>query len=143
MMDAKIKKAIRITAITMFVLLAAMTFISWGVWLKNLPRVSIVHITSGYVPLSPEDAGGLQPYIVPVDALFPVGVMSYAVYAVDTRRGVLGMEEYVTAVIVSIIREDGQYASILPSVELPDFFGMAVARDIDGWVQSGDTVRVR
>jgi len=93
-----------------------------------------------------ENRGPVLDNVVPRDAIFPVGNGDYIVYVIGTRRGLFGPEDYVTAIRVEILRDNGVQASIRAAEytgEENRLEGLTLARDIEGWVQSGDTVWVR
>jgi len=93
-----------------------------------------------------EERGEIQANLVPREAVFYTGNGNYAVYAISTRRGLFGPEDYVIAIRVYILRDNGVLASIHASEDGEEenrLEGLVLAHNIEGWVQNGDTVWVR
>ena len=90
-----------------------------------------------------EDRGEVQRYVVPGDAVFYMGGQGHYVFVVGSRMGILGREDYVSMVNVNVVRDNGQLVAINPVDSWVNLREVKVARDIDGWVMSGDTVWVR
>ena len=89
-----------------------------------------------------EESGTVFPFIAPYDAIFYLGQGNYVVYAINTRRGILGAEDYITAIQIDIIRGNGRLAAI-ESIDDFELGGLTLVRDISGMVSSGDTVWIR
>jgi hypothetical protein len=89
------------------------------------------------------ERGDSYPHVVPLDAVFYTGSQHPVVYAVHSRRGLFGPEDYIAAVSVTVIRENERFAAIEAEDEDISLAGLTLARDIDGWVSDGDTVWVR
>ncbi|MCL2501262.1 MAG: hypothetical protein FWE90_13145 [Defluviitaleaceae bacterium] len=162
------KRIMKIIILSVLAALAVLTFVSRTVYNRNLPRVSIVRVTEDFVPLvliveTPvtecgecgrvfetewmeiEDEGELYPYVVPRDGIFYLGHGQYAVYAVGSRRGYFGPEDYVTVINIDILRLNEKSAAIKVSNASggTELSGAFLARDISGRVNNGDTVWVR
>ena len=88
------------------------------------------------------DEGVIFDYVLPRDAIFHV-MQSTVVYVVRQRRGVLGMEDYVTAVSVNIVQENDTHVAVVPRDEGTNLTDAVLARAIDGVVTSGSVVWVR
>jgi len=86
--------------------------------------------------------GASYNYIVPLDAIFQF-MRDHVVYVIDTRPGPLGPEEYVTMIIVEILRENQTHAAINPSDEGTSLQELRLAINLDGFINDGDTVWVR
>ena len=86
--------------------------------------------------------GPVFDYVLPRDAIFHV-MESTVVYVVSERRGVLGMEDFLTAVSVVILRENATHVAVVPRDEGAELAGVVVARAADGFVTSGSVVWVR
>jgi biotin carboxyl carrier protein len=101
------------------------------------------------VPLRLEQRGAVQSHVVPRDAVFQVGNNQHVVYAIESRPGLFGPEDYLVAISVIIIQDNGRLASILSMDDIGEengvsrLQGLTVARDISGWVSPGDVVWVR
>lgn len=90
-----------------------------------------------------EERGDVYNYVLPRGAVFYAGNGQYIVYAIHTRRGLFGPEDYIRRVSVEIIRENIQSAAIRATDEGIELDELTFARDIYGWVNDGDTVWVR
>jgi multidrug efflux pump subunit AcrA (membrane-fusion protein) len=95
------------------------------------------------VPLRVEKRGEVQSFVVPRDAVFDTGNNQYIVYVVESRPGLFGPEDYITAISVTILRDNGRVAAIRLLDEGIDPAELTLARDFSGWAASGDTVWVR
>ncbi|MCL2604679.1 MAG: hypothetical protein FWD90_09390 [Defluviitaleaceae bacterium] len=162
------KRIMKIIIVSVLAALAVLTFVSRTVYNRNLPRVSTVTVTQGFVPLTfveempvtecgecgrpietermeITDQGERYPYVVPLDSIFAISSGQYAVYAVGSRRGYFGPEDYVTEIRVTILRENESLAAIdvIGAMGESELHGAILARDISGFVSSGDTVWVR
>ncbi|MCL2501146.1 MAG: hypothetical protein FWE90_12550 [Defluviitaleaceae bacterium] len=89
--------------------------------------------------------GRTQSFVVPAGAVFSTGFDSYVIYEINSRSGFFGPEDFVTAVPVSILRDNGVLVSVEARIRYDEdrMAEMKIAYDISGWVNSGDTVWVR
>jgi hypothetical protein len=162
------KRIMKIIIVSVLAALVVLTFVSRTVYNRNLPRVSTVTVTQGFVPLSfvvempvtecdecnrpfeterieITDQGILYCSVVPLDSIFSIGIGQYVVYAVGSRQGYFGPEDYVTEIGILILRENERLAAIdvIDAMGESELHGVILARDISGFISNGDTVWVR
>jgi hypothetical protein len=90
-----------------------------------------------------EERGEIQTHVVPSNGVFDIGNDEFVVYALDSRPGIMGPEDFVTAYKVAVQRDNGELASVMLAEEGEELSEMILAHDVSGWLANGDTVWVR